>query len=144
LRDLYTDTSSAWSFTPPNSSQITNGSPTTPPLGVQAGSSRSIHWSNKPAHNSIFDLAPSLDLNEPSRIPASDLLRTFLASALLQYTSSAIAMPWEVGKLLLQVQWVPRDNIHSEPAFEVPDDEVSIFYFSHSLSLSLLNFLFAS
>jgi len=29
-------------------------------------------------------------------------------------------MPWEVGKLLLQVQWVPRD------AGEVDEDEVEV------------------
>lgn len=27
----------------------------------------------------------------------------------MQYTTAAIAMPWDVGKLLLQVQWVPRE-----------------------------------
>jgi fusion and transport protein UGO1 len=30
-------------------------------------------------------------------------------SALAQFSSTAIAMPFEVGKTLLQVQWVPRD-----------------------------------
>ena len=39
---------------------------------------------------------------------------------MLQYTSTAIVMPWEVGKLLLQVQWVPRD------AGEVDEDEVEV------------------
>jgi fusion and transport protein UGO1 len=45
-----------------------------------------------------------------------------VASAVLQYTSNAIAMPWEVGKLLLQVQWVPRDA--GEPELEVGEDEL--------------------
>ena len=35
-------------------------------------------------------------------------LKALLASAFLQYTTTAIAMPWEVGKVLLQVQWVPK------------------------------------
>lgn len=45
------------------------------------------------------------------------LLKTLVASAFLQYTTTAIAIPWEVGKLLLQVQWVPRD------AGEMDDEE---------------------
>jgi fusion and transport protein UGO1 len=37
------------------------------------------------------------------------LLKGLIAGAVMQYTSTALAMPFEVGKLLLQVQWVPRD-----------------------------------
>ena len=37
------------------------------------------------------------------------LLKGLIAGAVLQYTSTALAMPFEVGKLLLQVQWVPKD-----------------------------------
>ena len=36
------------------------------------------------------------------------------ATILLQYASTAIAMPFEVGKTLLQVQYVPKDG--PEPA----------------------------
>jgi fusion and transport protein UGO1 len=58
-------------------------------------------------------------------VDISLLLRSLLATAFLQYTSTAIAMPWEVGKLLLQVQWVPRDasGIPEPPATTVPLDE---------------------
>jgi len=48
-----------------------------------------------------------LDL-EP-HAPVAKVFKALVASAVLQYTSTAIVMPWEVGKLLLQVQWVPRD-----------------------------------
>ena len=41
----------------------------------------------------------------------SDIFRALLISGALQYTSTCIAMPFEVGKLLLQVQWVPRDDV---------------------------------
>lgn len=34
-----------------------------------------------------------------------------LVSGALQYTSTCLAMPFEVGKLLLQVQWVPREDV---------------------------------
>lgn len=105
LRDLYIDPSSAWSFLPPQPN--TAVSPPSPAPVYQ--------WSARPSHNSILDLSPSLDLSEPSGINASQLLKAFAASAVLQYTSTAIVMPWEVGKLLLQVQWVPRDAGDPEP-----------------------------
>lgn len=60
------------------------------------------------------------------------LLKTLVASAFLQYTTTAIAMPWEVGKLLLQVQWVPRDAAESddeEPVVEVVEEVVSSFIY---------------
>ena len=41
----------------------------------------------------------------------SDIFRALLVSGALQYTSTCLAMPFEVGKLLLQVQWVPRDDV---------------------------------
>lgn len=31
----------------------------------------------------------------------------------MQYSSTCVAMPFEVGKLLLQVQWVPKDEVWS-------------------------------
>jgi hypothetical protein len=45
-----------------------------------------------------------------------------LASAFLQYTTTAIAMPWEVGKVLLQVQWVPK-RIEDAP---IPDFDLEL------------------
>lgn len=44
----------------------------------------------------------------------------------LQYTSAAVAMPWEVGKTLLQVQYVPCNlKLLEERTRAVEDDEVS-------------------
>ncbi|PWN92530.1 mitochondrial carrier [Acaromyces ingoldii] len=40
-----------------------------------------------------------------------DVARALLVSGALQYSSTCLAMPFEVGKLLLQVQWVPRDDV---------------------------------
>ncbi|KAF9056690.1 mitochondrial carrier domain-containing protein [Panaeolus papilionaceus] len=113
LRDLYVDPSQAWSFTPsPLNTTTANPSasastPTPQPQGYT--------WSTRPSHNSIFDLSPSLSssLSDPSAnggINTVQLLKALVASAFLQYTSTALVMPWEVGKLLLQVQWVPRDT----------------------------------
>ncbi|KAJ7596710.1 mitochondrial carrier domain-containing protein [Mycena floridula] len=115
LRDLYSDTSSTWAFVPPSSpSSSVNATVNAAPVAP------AFRWSNRPAHNSIFDLSP--DLNEGGGIDAVDILKALAASTILQYTSTAIAMPWEVGKLLLQVQWVPRDipvpGVEPEPDFD--------------------------
>ncbi|KAK0465246.1 mitochondrial carrier domain-containing protein [Desarmillaria tabescens] len=114
LRDLYNGSSSAWSFVPPPSPPSANSSP-------PASSSSSFQWSTRPTPNSIFDLSP--DLNDANGVNAVDLLKTLAASAVLQYTSSAIAMPWEVGKMLLQVQWVPRDSHDYHVDVEPEDDD---------------------
>lgn len=39
------------------------------------------------------------------------MITGLLVSGALQYTSTCLAMPFEVGKLLLQVQWVPREDV---------------------------------
>lgn len=124
LRDLYIDPASAWAFVP------TGGSaPVPPPPPMDALTTTTYQWSTRPSHNSVFDLSPSLDLSEPSGINAVQLLKAFAASAVLQYTSTAIVMPWEVGKLLLQVQWVPRDagepEMNVELEYEDNEDAVS-------------------
>ncbi|KAJ3567157.1 hypothetical protein NP233_g6552 [Leucocoprinus birnbaumii] len=114
LRDLYIDPSSAWAFIPPVPNvPKQNASAVSPPEPV----GQTFQWSTRPTRNSIFELSPSLDLSEPSGINASQLFKTVVASAFLQYTSTALVNPWEVGKLLLQVQWVPRDA--GEPQTEV-------------------------
>jgi len=118
LRDLYIDPASAWSFVPPvlaQSNATTTSSSAQPTPAYQ--------WSTRPSHNSIFDLSPSLDLSEPSAVNAIQLLKALVASAVLQYASSSIIMPWEVGKLLLQVQWVPRDAGETELFTETAEEE---------------------
>lgn len=53
------------------------------------------------------------------------VLRALVISGALQYTSTCLAMPFEVGKLLLQVQWVPRDDVWSAltESTDVADDQ---------------------
>jgi fusion and transport protein UGO1 len=115
---MYSPPVNSWSFVPPNAS-----TPAPPPTTYQ--------WSTRPPPNSIFELSPSLSLSEPQGIDVHLLLKTLVASAFLQYTSTALAMPLEVGKLLLQVQWVPRDlsllEGHTPVEEEVEeDDEVRV------------------
>ncbi|KAH7883880.1 mitochondrial carrier domain-containing protein [Phlebopus sp. FC_14] len=120
LRDLYNPPSSPWAFVPPLSPSHAN-KPGSPPANT---SGSSYQWSTRPPSNAIFDLSPALNGGEPSvNLPL--LFRSLVTSALLQYSSTAIAMPLEVGKLLLQIQWVPRDASAGvlEPKGEVEEEE---------------------
>ncbi|KAK2462017.1 hypothetical protein APHAL10511_006480 [Amanita phalloides] len=113
LRDLYVDPSAAWALNVPVP-------PPPPPLH---STQPAYQWSARTPPNSIFDLSPSLNLTRPSGIDAGLLVKTIVASAILQYTSTAIANPWEVGKLLLQVQWVPRDAGEPESTVNVEESD---------------------
>ncbi|KAG1871137.1 mitochondrial carrier domain-containing protein [Suillus tomentosus] len=115
LRDLYNPPSSAWAFIPPPAPMQNASVPAPAPAAT------SYQWTTRPAHNSIFDLSPSLDLSEPSSLDVSLLLRSLFASALLQYTSTALVMPLEVGKLLLQIQWIPKDA--PAPSSQIYEEE---------------------
>ncbi|KAG6814027.1 hypothetical protein H0H92_003877 [Tricholoma furcatifolium] len=116
LRDLYSDSSSPWAFKP-------LAGPQPAAISDPAVPGASYQWSTRPSHNSIFDLSPSLDLDESPGINVTNLLKALTASAVLQYSSTAIAMPWEVGKLLLQVQWVPQDAGEPEEPELVEDND---------------------
>ncbi|PFH50759.1 hypothetical protein AMATHDRAFT_60382, partial [Amanita thiersii Skay4041] len=119
LRDLYADPSTTWAFKLPTVRAPQNVSTTvarTPP-------SSSYQWTSRSPHDSILNLSPSLDLSEPTVTHAGQFLKTLVASTLLQYTTTAAAMPWEVGKVLLQVQWVPRDAGEPEPTEYVEEVE---------------------
>jgi mitochondrial fusion and transport protein UGO1 len=104
LRDLYSTNPPSWSFTPPSNSTGLSPGASQPP---QPSNVSSHTFSSRPAQNSIFELSPGLA--EPGGLDLGLLVKTLVASAVLGYTTTAIAMPWEVGKCLLQVQWVPRD-----------------------------------
>lgn len=136
LRDLYIDPSTAWAFVPPST--------TSPPAKITQppSSGPTYQWSTRPSHNSIFDLSPSLDLTEPSNINATNLLKTLVASAVLQYSSTAIAMPWEVGKLLLQVQWVPRDAGEPEEPEAAEDNDDAVRFIPRSTFKIFSTFFF--
>lgn len=45
------------------------------------------------------------------RLSAGVVVKGLAVSAALQFTSTCLAMPFEVGKLLLQVQWVPKEQV---------------------------------
>ncbi|EIN13666.1 mitochondrial carrier [Punctularia strigosozonata HHB-11173 SS5] len=117
LRDLYAAPSSSWSFetSGPSTTQPTAPVPSTTTPSPQ-------QWRARVPQNSIFELTGALDM-DPGYVSATLLLKGIVASAFLQYGSTAIAMPWEVGKMLLQVQWVPRDADALAASESVPNEE---------------------
>ncbi|SRR6266404_1532911 len=114
LRDLYSINPPTWSFATPSNS-------TRPP--PPSSSSIPPHtFSSRPIQNSVFELSPGLA--EPGGLDTGLLLKTLVTSAVLEYTTTVIAMPWEVGKCLLQVQWVPRDASQMDQV-ELATEEVA-------------------
>ncbi|KAI0336159.1 mitochondrial carrier [Cubamyces sp. BRFM 1775] len=125
LRDLYVPPSNAWSFIPPALAQDNSSAATNPPV---SGPSSSNQWSTRTAPNPLFELSSSL-AGDDSGLDIASLAKELLAALLLQYATNAIAQPWEVGKTLLQVQWVPRDTgdiLLDGSGAEIIDDEAEL------------------
>jgi len=112
LRDLYAPSSSAWSFTPPaNASQ--------PEIPSSAAST--YQWSTRPSQHALFGLGPSG--YDDGGFDIASVLQGVVTSVMLKYAGTAVALPWEVGKTLLQVQWVPRSSEAPEVRDFVETDE---------------------
>lgn len=60
---------------------------------------------------------------EETPLPGT-LFRSFVGSTLLSFGSAAIVQPFEVGKTLLQVQWVPRSPADAEVLSEPDTDDL--------------------
>ncbi|KAG1715795.1 hypothetical protein ID866_1371 [Astraeus odoratus] len=114
LRDLYSPPSASWAFVPPN---MPSSKPSAPGAAPANASGPSYQFNARSASSAVFDLNSAESPNMPF------LLRSLVASALLQYSSTALAMPLEVGKLLLQIQWVPRDALAGPPEAEEQAEE---------------------
>ena len=94
-----------------------------------------------------YESATTAQYDDFSGNPAAGaMLRAFFTSSLLTFASTALVMPFEVGKTLAQVQWVPRDNLQplvrlsdqQTPPEEVIDVRI-ILSFSPTLSLIILH-----
>lgn len=127
LRDLYITPSNTWSFVPPSLSHDSSNS-THPPV---SGPSTSSQWSTRTAPNPLFDLSSTLS-GDDSGLDITSLAKEFLAAALLQYATSALVQPWEVGRTLLQVQWVPRDpsDIAPDTGTEIVEDDGEVRHYT--------------
>lgn len=123
LRDLYNDPSSAWAFMPAQNPGPNASPSVSVPAVSSSGTRYTYEWkTSRPTPKSIFDLSPSNDLSDTG-VDVGLLLSSLLASACMQYAGSAVAMPWEVGRLLLQVQWVPRDAGETESSAEIVEED---------------------
>ncbi|KAI3622048.1 hypothetical protein WG66_015640 [Moniliophthora roreri] len=73
----------------------------------------------QPAATQPVTLTTPMPVTDDANITLTDLLKSFS----MQYTSTAIAMPWEVARTLLQVQYLPKDN--AEDVIEEESDDSS-------------------
>ncbi|GAA5949336.1 hypothetical protein JCM21900_005610 [Sporobolomyces salmonicolor] len=82
---------------------------------------------------------------------AGTMLRAFVTSSLLSFTGVAMVQPFEVGKTLLQVQWVPKDGLDLQAEFpdagageevsdEIEDEAEAEAYFSDLASVAQPSF----
>lgn len=120
LRDLYAPPPHAWSFAPPSA----NGTDAAPPPGAPAPAA--YQWS-RPGAGPLLGLSGAAAQDEDG-VDVKALLAGLLTAALLQYGTTAITMPWEVGRTCLQVQWIPRD-IDAIPARDYvkePEEEEEV------------------
>lgn len=89
------------------------------------------HLFNRSNSNSILSNY-DLDLNPDSihndhynhyHFNISAVLRSYLSAGLMAFTSAAMVMPFEVGKTLLQVQWIPSDHVLNQyPHLTIRED----------------------
>ncbi|OJT09597.1 Mitochondrial fusion and transport protein ugo1 [Trametes pubescens] len=122
LRDLYVPPSNAWSFIPPALQENASAAS----MNSSAPGPSSGKWSTRPAPNPLFELSSSF-AGDDSGLDITSLAKELLAAALLQYATNAIAQPWEVGKTLLQVQWVPREPERREGhSLDGADDDAEL------------------
>jgi hypothetical protein len=91
LRDLYNPSPGSWTFLPP-------------PPGV------SQQISSPPSSYRFPAQGATSNEHGPEAKVGVELMQSLLLAAAAQYASTALAMPIEVGKMLLQVQWVPRED----------------------------------
>jgi len=128
LRTLYKSQHDIWSFPQgsPSSSHPTPGPST---------STSNATWN--PPKKPTLDTVRVSDVED--LVSPNAVLNGLLAAALMQYSTAAVAMPWEVGKLLLQIQHVPQlvedpdeSPLPAEPSSELQqessDSEDSYFH----------------
>jgi len=118
LRDLYNKPSSSWSFVPVANGNSNGASSSS----VAPAEASSYQWSSR---NPLYDISTGIDL-EPSSVNVSVAVRGAAMSALLVFFSTAVEIPWEVGRTLLQVQYIPREAkaVEESDAEELPEEEL--------------------
>ncbi|OCH88610.1 mitochondrial carrier [Obba rivulosa] len=126
LRDMYATPPDAWSFIPPVPGPSSNDSALSSSISPSSSSS-TYQWSTRTASSSpLFDLSSSI-VQDDDGLDVQVVIKGLLVSALMEYATTVVTQPWDVGKTLLQVQWVPRDagEVPPEPGMapEEPEEE---------------------
>ncbi|SCV72768.1 BQ2448_4305 [Microbotryum intermedium] len=95
-----------WSF--PSSSSSSGG-----PNASSSGSSslRGLSAPSSPNRYASTTTLDGFDGSSGSSPAAGSLLKAFAMSSILSFSGTALVMPFEVGKTLAQVQWVPKDGL---------------------------------
>ncbi|PCH33332.1 mitochondrial carrier [Wolfiporia cocos MD-104 SS10] len=123
LRDFYATPSATWSFVPPPLAASENSS-TAVYAPAPAAAAAAYEWTTRTQPHPLLQLAAAWD-DPGGGLDVSLVARGALAAALMRYATTALAMPWEVGRLLLQVQWVPRDAGAAPPGAVLATDPVA-------------------
>ncbi|CCO26240.1 hypothetical protein BN14_00260 [Rhizoctonia solani AG-1 IB] len=113
LRDLYAAPPDGWSFFPAPEDLSSSG--------TKSSASPWPSRSARSADSHVFDLAPLA--SDVVSLDPQMAIKALVASGALQYATTAIAMPFEVGKVLLQIQWVPKDHVGPAPDELIPDEK---------------------
>ncbi|TIB77489.1 hypothetical protein E3Q18_01724 [Wallemia mellicola] len=91
---------------------------------------RKNYITNKPNGWTFSDI-PSNPSTSLERFPnssaneASTIVKQLVATSLLQFGATSFSMPFEVGKLLLQVQYTPKNRQHQQSEQELIESEES-------------------
>ena len=121
LRGAYSPTVNEWTF-------VATPALSTSPTGSVGPSSSSSTWTASPPPNRapVFDLSPyPYDGIDPGgSLDAKGAFKWLVSAAILQYATTGIAMPFEVAKILMQCQWIPKEAVEGErPDFIEEDNE---------------------
>ncbi|CEQ39340.1 SPOSA6832_00863 [Sporobolomyces salmonicolor] len=116
-----------WSWSSPSSSSSSSARPTASTFS-SSSTPPSLRLPVTNRYESSFSDLDDVGAGLPT---AGTMLRAFVTSSLLSFTGVAMVQPFEVGKTLLQVQWVPKDGLDLQAEFpdagagEEVSDEVS-------------------
>ncbi|GAA5989139.1 hypothetical protein JCM11641_007608 [Rhodosporidiobolus odoratus] len=111
-------TAEDWSWSAPSPSSSSPSHPTASASGTRTPPSLRLPRANR-YESTLGDLQDATS----SMPTAGSLLRAFVSSSLLSFTGVALVQPFEVGKTLAQVQWVPRDGLEPFIGYDVAELE---------------------
>jgi len=153
LRDAYSPPANEWMFVAIPAS----GTPSSAGSAGPSTSTSTSTWSagSPPGRARVLDLSPYPyeEIDPDAALDTKSAFRWLVSAAVLQYATTGIAMPFEVAKILMQCQWIPKDAIegespiiteeaHEDDDSEDNEDSVrhSLFYIKHTLILPCVPF----